>query len=90
VARGHPMNAYSSLADLFRRRPNKAKAAADLRQDAEQPARLVPPLDAEAQPPGFEDALEVQALGYRDRLAMVLGQRRRARDPVWTLVRRDW
>jgi hypothetical protein len=81
------MNAYSALADLFRRRPNKAKPAADLRQDAEQPAHLVPPLDAEAQPLGFEDALEVQALGYRDRLAMVLGQRRRTRDPVWTLAR---
>ncbi len=81
------MNAYSALADLFRRRPNKAEAAPDLRQDADQPARLVPPLDAEAQPPGFEDALEVQALGYRDRLAMVRGQRRRAIDPVWTLAR---
>ncbi len=79
------MNAYSVLADLFRRRPDKAKAAPDLRQDA-GPVRLVPPLDADGQPPGFEDALEVQALGYRDRLAMVRGQRRRARDPVWTLA----
>lgn len=81
------MNAYSVLADLLRRRPDKGKAAPDLRQDAEKPAHLVPPLDADALPAGFEDALEVQALGYRDRLAMVSGQRRRARDPVWTVRR---
>jgi hypothetical protein len=80
------MNAYSVLADLFRRRPDKAPAAADRLDDAGN-LRLLPPLDAEAQPPGFEDALEVQALGYRDRLAMVSGQRRRARDPVWTVRR---
>jgi hypothetical protein len=84
------MKAYSALADLFRRRPDKPSAAADRLDDAGHPVRLVPPLDAEGQPLGFEDALEVQALGYRDRLAMVSGQRRRARDPVWTLARRNW
>ena len=37
-------------------------------------------------PAGFEDVLEVQVLGYRERLTMVQGRRRRVLEPVWTLV----
>ena len=83
------MNAYSALADLLRPRPDKGQAAPDLLDDAEKPVRLLPTLDADALPPGFEDVLEVQVLGYRDRLAMVRGHRLRVLDPVWTLVPRD-
>jgi hypothetical protein len=40
-------------------------------------------------PPGFEDVLQVQVLGYRQRLAILRGRRLCVLDPVWTLVPRD-
>jgi hypothetical protein len=56
---------------------------------AEEVVRLAPALDDDVLPPGFEDVLEVQVLGYRERLAVVHGHRRRVLDPVWTLVPKD-
>lgn len=82
------MNAYSVFSDLKQPRPSTGQAPVFL-DDAEKPVRLSPILDGDALPPGFEDVLEVQVLGYRDRLAMVRGRRRRVLDPVWTLVPRD-
>ena len=40
-------------------------------------------------PPEFEDVLEVQVLGYRERLTMLHGHRLHVLDPVWTLVAKD-
>ena len=37
-------------------------------------------------PPEFEDVLQVQVLGYRERLTILHGRRMRVLDPVWTLV----
>ena len=51
---------------------------------------LLPPTPAADElPPEFEDVLQVQVLGYRERLAFVNEQRRRVLDPVWTLVPKD-
>ena len=83
------MNAYSVFVDLLRPRPQKAQTAAHLLDEAQELVRLPPTLDADAMPSGFEDVLEVQVLAYRERLAMVHGQRRRVLDPVWTLVPKD-
>jgi hypothetical protein len=80
------MTANTVLAHLFRPRPNIGQAAAAL-VDCEQPIRLMPSLTAEELPAGFEEILEVQVLGYRDRLTPLHeGGRRRVLDPVWTLV----
>jgi hypothetical protein len=44
-------------------------------------------LTADELPAGFEEILEVQVLGYRERLTTVHGGRRqRVLDPVWTLI----
>jgi hypothetical protein len=53
---------------------------------AEELVRLPPLVDTDALPPEFEDVLEVQVLAYRQRLAMIHGQRQLVLDPVWTLV----
>lgn len=82
------MNASAVLATLLRKRVDEAQAAAEL-HDSGQPVRLLPILDPEELPPEFEDVLQVQVLGYRERLTLLDGRRLRVLDPVWTLVPRD-
>jgi hypothetical protein len=82
------MNATSVLSYLLRPRPNDGQAAAEL-LEADQPIRLSPRVLADDLPPEFEDILQVQVLGYRERLAIMRGRRMRVLDPVWTLVPRD-
>jgi hypothetical protein len=53
------------------------------------PIRLAPTSDTDDMPPEFEDVLEVQVLGYRERLTMLHGHRLHVLDPVWTLVAKD-
>ena len=80
------MTANSVLAYLFRGRPSIGqKAAAVL--ESEQPIRLSPTLTADELPVGFEEILEVQVLGYRERLTSLRGGgRQHVLDPVWTLI----
>lgn len=54
--------------------------------EADQPVRLLPVLHPEELPPEFEDVVQVQVLGYRERLTLLHGRRLRVLDPVWTLV----
>jgi hypothetical protein len=82
------MNATSVLTYLLRPRPNDGQAAAEL-LEADQMIRLSPRVLADDLPPEFEDILQVQVLGYRERLAILRGRRMRVLDPVWTLVPRD-
>jgi hypothetical protein len=80
------MTASSVLAHLFRPRPDVGQTAAAL-LDPEQPIRLAPTLTPDELPAGFEEILEVQVLGYRDRLTSLHGGgRQRVLDPVWTLI----
>ena len=80
------MNAHSVLAHLFHPGSIEAQAAAEL-LEAEQPIRLPPTPTADELPPGFEEILEVQVLGYRERLTSLHGGgRQRVLDPVWTLI----
>jgi hypothetical protein len=67
---------------------NEARATAEL-YDADQPIRLLPVLEPDDLPPGFEDVLQIQVLGYRERLTLLYGRRLHVLDPVWTLVPRD-
>jgi hypothetical protein len=82
------MNATSVLTYLLRPRPNDGQAVAEL-LEADQTIRLSPRVLADDLPPEFEDILQVQVLGYRERLAIMRGRRMRVLDPVWTLVPRD-
>jgi hypothetical protein len=82
------MNASAVLANLLRLRINEARAGAEL-YDADQPVRLLPVLEPDELPPEFEAVLEIQVLGYRERLTMLHGRRLRVLDPVWTLVPRN-
>lgn len=82
------MNANAMLANLLRRRLNEVSAAKEL-YDADQPVRLLPVLEADDMPVGFEDVLQIQVLGYRERLTLLEGRRLRVLDPVWTLVPRN-
>ena len=66
------MNARSVLAGFLRFGPNEGQIAAEL-LDSEQPIRLPPALTVEELPPEFEDVLEVQVLGYRERLTLLYG-----------------
>jgi hypothetical protein len=79
------MTANTVLAHLFRRRPQRGPIAAEL-FDTEKLIRLSPKLTADELPPEFEDMLQVQVLGYRERLTTLHGHRQRVLDPVWTLV----
>jgi hypothetical protein len=68
---------------------NEAQAAAEL-LEAEQLIHLTPTLTADELPSEFEEILEVQVLGYRERLIWLHGGgRQRVLDPVWTLVPKD-
>ena len=82
------MNASPVLANLLRRRLNEVRAATEL-NDADQPVRLLPVLSRDDLPAGFEDILQIQVLGYRQRLIVEDGRRLRVLDPVWTLVPND-
>jgi hypothetical protein len=82
------MVASPVLANLLRLRLNEARATAEL-HDADQPIRLLPVLQPDDLPPGFEDILQIQVLGYRERLTLLHGRRLHVLDPVWTLVPRD-
>ena len=76
------MNAHSVFAHLFHTGSNEAQAAAEL-LEAEQLIRLTPALTADELPPGFEEILEVQVLGYRERLTSLRGGgRQHVLDPV--------
>ena len=82
------MNASAVLANLLRLRVNEARMASEL-QEADQPVRLLPVLEPEELPPEFENVVQIQVLGYRERLTMLHGRRLRVLDPVWTLVPRN-
>jgi len=81
------MNASAVLANLLRLRVNEAQMASEL-HDSDQPVRLLPVLEPEELPEEFEDILQIQVLGYRERLTLLHGRRLRVLDPVWTLVPR--
>lgn len=82
------MNASAVLANLLRFRVHEARMASEL-LEADQPVRLLPVLQPEELPPEFEDVLQIQVLGYRERLTLLHGRRLRVLDPVWTLVPRN-
>jgi hypothetical protein len=79
------MNAYSLFAHLLRPRLKRRQTPL-LLVEAEQVICAPPMLSADDLPPEFKDVLEVQVLGYRERLTHVDGHRRRVLDPVWTIV----
>jgi hypothetical protein len=81
------MNASPALANLLRRRLNQVRAANS--NDTDQPVRMLPVLSRDDLPPGFEDILKIQVLGYRDRLVVRNERRLRVLEPVWTLVPND-
>jgi hypothetical protein len=82
------MNASTVLTQLFGFRFTDRRVAAEL-FDAEQPVRLPPSVEPDELPPEFEDVVQVQVLGYRERLTVFHGHRFRVLDPIWTLVPRD-
>jgi hypothetical protein len=82
------MNASPVLANLPPRHLNEVRAVSDL-HDADQPVRLLPVLSPDDLPTDFEDVLQVQVLGYRQRLDVANGRRLLVLDPVWTLVPKD-
>ena len=82
------MNAHSVLAFLLHPGSNEGNAAAEI-LDSEQPVRLTPMPTADELPAGFEDVLQVQVVGYRERLIALHGHRVPVLDPVWTLVPKD-
>ena len=82
------MNASAVLANLLRLRVNEARMASEL-HEADQPVRLLPVLQPEELPQEFEDVVQIQVLGYRERLTLLHGRRLRVLDPVWTLVPRN-
>jgi hypothetical protein len=79
------MTTRSVLADLFRPRLEEGAAVVEL-LEAQDPIRLPPTLAADELPPEFEDVVEVQVLGYRERLTLLNGRRLRVLEPIWTLV----
>ena len=80
------MTANSVLAHLFGARPTMGQSAATP-VESEQPIRLAPTLTTDELPAGFEEILEVQVLGYRNRLTSLHGGGRQyVLDPVWTLI----
>ncbi|MEA2913467.1 MAG: hypothetical protein QOJ15_5548 [Bradyrhizobium sp.] len=82
------MNAHSVLAHLLHPGSDEGQAAAEL-LESEQPIRLTPTLTADELPPGFEDVLQVQVVGYRERLITFHGHQVPVLDPVWTLVAKE-
>ena len=82
------MNTSSVLSRFLRPRSAEAQAASEL-HDSDQPVRLPPTLAADDLPPEFEDVLQVQVLGYRERLTLLHGRRLRVLEPIWTLVPKE-
>jgi hypothetical protein len=82
------MQTTAVLTQLFRFRTTDRRVAAEL-LDAEQPVRLPPTVEPDELPPEFEDVVQIQVLGYRERLTIFHGHRFRVLDPIWTLVPRD-
>jgi hypothetical protein len=82
------MNASSVLANLLQRHLNEVRAASDL-LDVNEPVRILPFPSSDELPPEFEDILQIQVLGYRQRLDVANGRRLLMLDPVWTLVPKD-
>lgn len=79
------MNAHSLFADLLRPRLKRAQTPFHL-IEAEQVIVVPPMLNADDLPPEFKNVLEVQVLGYRERLTHLDGHRQRVLDPIWTIV----
>ncbi len=80
------MNAISVLANLLR---HPVPPAASEVSDPDEPERLLPVLSSDDLPPEFEDVLQIQLLGYRERLIVTNERRLHVLDPVWTLVPKD-
>jgi hypothetical protein len=79
------MTAHSVLAHLFQARPDTSRSDAAFLA-SRQPICLSPTVTADDLPAGFEDILEVQVLGYRERIESHGGDRQHVLDPVWTLI----
>ena len=82
------MNASSLFSLLFRPGSSGWPTAAEI-TESDQPIRLPPTPEADELPPEFEEVLQVQVLGYREKLAFVDERRRHVLDPIWTLVPKD-
>ena len=82
------MNVTSLFHHLVRSNSNEEQASA-ARREADRPIRLPPTVDANELPPEFEDVLEVQVLGYRERVTHLYGHQLHVLDPVWTVVPKD-
>jgi hypothetical protein len=82
------MNVTSLFHHFVRSGSNDWQALA-ARREAEQPIRLPPTMEASDLPPEFEDVLEVQVLGYRERVTTFYGHKLHLLDPIWTLVPKD-
>ena len=82
------MNVTSLFHHFVRSGSNDWQASA-ARREAEQPIRLPPTMEASDLPPEFEDVLEVQVLGYRERVTNFHGHQLHLLDPIWTLVPKD-
>jgi hypothetical protein len=82
------MNTSAVLTQLFGFRTTERRAASEL-FEAEQLVRLPPTVEPHELPPEFEDVVQVQVLGYRERLTIFHGHRFRVLDPIWTLVPKD-
>jgi hypothetical protein len=82
------MSAHSVLAHRLHLGPDEGQAAAEL-LESEQPIRLAPTPTPDELPPGFEDVLQVQVVGYRERLIAFHGHQVPVLDPVWTLVPKE-
>jgi hypothetical protein len=81
------MNASPVLANLPQRHL-EMRAASDL-DDADEAVRVLPALSSDELPTEFEDILQIQVLGYRQRLDVANGRRLLMLDPIWTLVPKD-
>jgi hypothetical protein len=83
------MNASSVLANPLQSHLNEVQAASDLHPDDDEPVRVFAVLSPDDLPPDFEDILQIQVLGYRERLIVTNERRLHVLDPVWTLVPKD-
>jgi hypothetical protein len=79
------MHASPVLANLPQRHLNEMRAASDL-HDTDEAVRVLPVLSSDDLPTEFEDILQIQVLGYRQRLDVANGRRLLLLEPVWTLV----
>jgi hypothetical protein len=82
------MNASPVLANVLQRHLNEVRAGSDF-HDADEPVRVLPVLSSDELPTEFEHILQIQVLGYRQRLDVANGCRLLMLEPVWTLVPKD-